>query len=149
MKRIPVIMIILVALTSIAMAGGRATKGGAKILDLGECATGGVPSQFASGKFLDKILRSKISNCIVAEAIHPKLGHLLQFMDNNNDGIPDDTYIFRMTQEPSSGRKGLVEGIEVRQSPKETRDIVLVICTKYSVNTNVCIQYSSLFRSWG
>jgi len=129
MKRIPVMIIILVVLASTAMAGGRTTKDGAEILDLGECAIG------------EKL-------CIVAESTHPKFGHLLQFMDNNNDGIPDDTYMFKMTQEPSSGRKGLIKGSKVRQSPKETRDIVLGVCTKYSVNANVCIQYSDLFRSW-
>ncbi len=129
MKRIPMIMMILAVLTSVAIAGSRATIRGAEILDLGECT-------------------ENRKRCVVAEATHLRFGHLLQFMDDNRDGIPDDTYMFRMAQNPSDGRKGLVEGGGVRQSPKETRDIVLKVCTKYNVDVNTCILYSSSFRGW-
>lgn len=129
MKKIPVIVIILMMLISVAIAGSRATIRGTEILDLGECTE-------------DR------KRCVVAEATHSRFGHLLQFIDDNKDGIPDNAYMFRMAQNPSDGRKGLVEGGGIRQSPKETRDIVLKACTKYNIDVNMCILYSDLFRGW-
>lgn len=129
MKKIFVIALSLIMLASVSMAGSRKTLTFTEILDLGECTD-------------DR------KRCVVAEVIHPKYKHLMQFIDKDKDGIPDYAWLFQMTINPASGKIGLVERGKVRQSPQESVDIINDICAQYGVAEDECIQYSDSFTGW-
>lgn len=131
MKKIFVITLSLVMLVaSVAMAGSRKTLTLTEISDLGECTE-------------DR------KRCVVAEVVHPKYGHLIQFIDEDKDGIPDYAWMFVTITDTVSGRTGLIEKGQVEQSAQEVLDVVNDICAQYGITEDECVQYSDSFTGWG
>lgn len=130
MKKIFAITLSLVMLVaSVAMAGSRKTLTWTEISDLGECTEDG-------------------KRCVVAEVVHPKYGHIIQFIDEDKDGIPDYAWMFVTINDTVSGKTGLIEKGKVKQSPQETLDIINDICAQYGIAEDACVQYSDSFTGW-
>jgi hypothetical protein len=133
MKKIFLTILGVFMLATVAAAGSRTTISGYEIQDIGEC------KKYSNGMNL----------CVLVEGAHPKTGHLVQFLDKNNDGIPDFAFMYANLVHPKTKQHVGYKGHgRFKGSAIKVRDIVLEVCLNNEIKEKNCLKYANSFKGW-